>query len=120
MSKTFGRYLVEKDGFLEIDPAKVERDARYDGKWVLRTNAELTPVEGARLYKKEVGIDIVATQYPPRHTLIGPGMLSGGRSSGHERRRLRSVRSRSRSLASAAMTHRPFRPPSCRARTQPR
>jgi hypothetical protein len=56
-SGTFGRYLVEKNGFLEIDPARVERDARYDGKWVLRTNADLTPVEAAKLYKKEVGIE---------------------------------------------------------------
>lgn len=57
VSKSFGRYLVERDGFLEIDPQKVETDARYDGKWVLRTNAKMTPVETARLYKKEVGIE---------------------------------------------------------------
>lgn len=57
VSRSFGRYLVEKDGFLEIDANKVEADARYDGKWVLRTNAKLTPIEAARLYKKEIGIE---------------------------------------------------------------
>jgi hypothetical protein len=56
-SGTFGRYLVEKDGFLEIDPAKVKKDERYDGKWVIRTNTNLPKEEVARLYKKEVGIE---------------------------------------------------------------
>jgi hypothetical protein len=56
-SGSFGRYLVEQDGFLEIDPAKVAKDERYDGKWVIRTNAKLTTEEAARLYKKEVGVE---------------------------------------------------------------
>ena len=57
VNKSFGRYLVEQDGFLQIDAAKVERDARYDGKWVMRTNAALSAVETAHLYKQEVGIE---------------------------------------------------------------
>jgi hypothetical protein len=56
-SGSFGRYLVEKDGLLAIDPKKVEADARYDGKWVLRTNTTLPKLEVARLYKLEVGVE---------------------------------------------------------------
>lgn len=54
---SLGRYLIEKDGYVEIDEETVARDARYDGKWVLRTNAPLEPAEAALLYKKEVGIE---------------------------------------------------------------
>lgn len=57
VSKSFGRYLVEKDGFLSIDLEAVEKDARYDGKWVVRTNTTLSAVETARLYKEEVAIE---------------------------------------------------------------
>lgn len=59
-SKTFGRYVSEENGLVVLDPAKVERDARYDGKWVLRTNltSEQAPKEEvARLYRLEVGIE---------------------------------------------------------------
>jgi len=59
-SQTFGRYLSEVDGFLVIDSAKVKRDDRYDGKWVLRTNLSARDVpkeEVAQLYKKEGAIE---------------------------------------------------------------
>jgi hypothetical protein len=41
-NKGYRRYLSSKDspGF-RIDEAKIAEDARYDGKWVLRTNTEL-------------------------------------------------------------------------------
>ena len=35
-----------------IDPAKVKADARYDGKWVLRTNTSLRAEEVALTYKQ--------------------------------------------------------------------
>ena len=38
-------------GFV-IDEAKVVEDARYDGKWVLRTNTELDSAEVALQYKQ--------------------------------------------------------------------
>jgi hypothetical protein len=55
--KTFGRYLKEHDGHLILDTAKVKADARYDGKWVLRTNTALPADEVARLYKKQSGVE---------------------------------------------------------------
>lgn len=60
VSGTFGRYLSEVGGFLAIDPKKVVRDERYDGKWVLRTNlssAQASTEEVARLYRQEVSIE---------------------------------------------------------------
>jgi hypothetical protein len=37
-NRAYKRYLAEKDGVLVVSDAKVRRDARNDGKWVLRTN----------------------------------------------------------------------------------
>lgn len=51
-NRGFRRYLrVEKDA-MRVDPKKVEAEARYDGKWVLRTNTTLPAAEGARQYKQ--------------------------------------------------------------------
>jgi len=52
-NKGYRRYLSGSDspGF-RIDEAKVAEDARYDGKWVLRTNTELDPAEVALQYKR--------------------------------------------------------------------
>ena len=36
----------------EIDEEKVRREARYDGIWVLQTDAEMTAAEGALKYKE--------------------------------------------------------------------
>jgi hypothetical protein len=51
-NKGYRRYLGGggPDHFL-IDEAKVAEDARYDGKWVLRTNTELDSAEVALQYK---------------------------------------------------------------------
>ena len=43
--------MAEK-GTFRIDPNKVKEEARYDGKWVLRTNTELPAAEVALQYKK--------------------------------------------------------------------
>ncbi len=39
-------------GHFRIDEAKVAEDARYDGKWVLRTNTDLDTAEVALQYKQ--------------------------------------------------------------------
>ena len=36
----------------QVDEAKIAEDARYDGKWVLRTNTELGSDEVALQYKQ--------------------------------------------------------------------
>jgi hypothetical protein len=52
-NKGYRRYLSGRDspGF-RIDEAKVAEEARYDGKWVLRTNTELDSAEVALQYKQ--------------------------------------------------------------------
>jgi transposase len=52
-NKGYRRYLkVEGDSHFAIDEAKLKEEARYDGKWVLRTNTQLTTAEVALQYKK--------------------------------------------------------------------
>ena len=52
-NKGYRRYLSGGDstGFA-IDEAKIAEDARYDGKWVLRTNTDLDAAEVASQYKR--------------------------------------------------------------------
>jgi hypothetical protein len=52
-NKGYRRYLSGGDspGF-RIDEAKIVEDARYDGKWVLRTNTDLDTAEVALQYKR--------------------------------------------------------------------
>jgi transposase len=52
-NKGYRRYLSSEDspGFA-IDEAKIAEDARYDGKWVLRTNTDLDTAEVALQYKR--------------------------------------------------------------------
>jgi hypothetical protein len=52
-NKGYRRYLSGRDspGF-RIDEAKIAEDARYDGKWVLRTNTESDATEVALQYKQ--------------------------------------------------------------------
>jgi hypothetical protein len=51
-NKGFRRYLKIDKGAARIDEAKVKADARYDGKWVLRTNTELSAEQVALKYKQ--------------------------------------------------------------------
>jgi Transposase DDE domain len=47
-NKGYRRYLSGSDSpHFEVDEAKIAEDARYDGKWVLRTNTELDTQEVA-------------------------------------------------------------------------
>jgi len=52
-NKGYRRYLCSTgpDHF-QVDEAKVAEEARYDGKWVLRTNTELDAAEVALQYKR--------------------------------------------------------------------
>src|SRR5512140_1095840 len=52
-NKGYRRYLSGRDSpHFRIDEAKVAEDARYDGKWVLRTNTELDSAAVALQYKR--------------------------------------------------------------------
>ena len=52
-NKGYRRYLtIEGDGHFAIDEAKIAEEARYDGTWVLRTNAALSAAEVALQYKR--------------------------------------------------------------------
>jgi hypothetical protein len=52
-NKGYRRFLKnpEGDGFA-IDRAKIEEDAKFDGVFVLRTNAHLSPLEAMLVYKQ--------------------------------------------------------------------
>ena len=50
-NKGFARFVRVQKGSVSIDPAAVEADARYDGKFVLRTSTALPAAEVARAYK---------------------------------------------------------------------
>jgi hypothetical protein len=52
-NKGYRKYLSTRPGGgFEIDREKVERDARFDGKWVLQTDTDLSAVECALKYKE--------------------------------------------------------------------
>src|SRR6476646_8030575 len=52
-NKGYRRYLSGSDSpHFEVDEAKLAEDARYDGKWVLRTNTDLDSAEVALQYKQ--------------------------------------------------------------------
>ncbi len=50
-NRGFRRYLIAGKDALRIDYNKVREEARYDGKWVLRTNTALPAAEVALQYK---------------------------------------------------------------------
>jgi transposase len=56
-NRGFRRYLRVEKGALWIDPRKVEAEARYDGKWVLRTNHSLPAAEVALQYKRLLQVE---------------------------------------------------------------
>jgi hypothetical protein len=52
-NKGYRRYLSGSDtSHFQIDEAKIAADARYDGKWVLRTNTDLDVAAVALQYKR--------------------------------------------------------------------
>jgi transposase len=50
-NRGYRRYLRVEPGALTLDRTKINEDARYDGKWVLRTSTELPAEEVALAYK---------------------------------------------------------------------
>ena len=51
-NKGYRRYLRSEGKDFTIDAEKVAEEARYDGKWVLRTNTDLSAEEVALKYKQ--------------------------------------------------------------------
>ena len=51
-NKGYRKYLKASRGSFDIDRAKAEGEARYDGKWVLRTNTKLETADVALKYKQ--------------------------------------------------------------------
>ncbi|MFQ6117374.1 MAG: IS1634 family transposase [Candidatus Bipolaricaulia bacterium] len=51
-NREFRKYLQAERDAVRIDYEKVKGEARYDGKWVLRTNTELPAAEVALQYKQ--------------------------------------------------------------------
>jgi len=52
-NKGYRRFLANPEGGgFSIDRAKVEEDAKFDGMFVLRTNASLSPLEAMLVYKQ--------------------------------------------------------------------
>jgi hypothetical protein len=56
-NRGFRRYLRLEKGALRIDRRKVESDAHYDGKWVLRTNSLLSSADVALQYKRLLQVE---------------------------------------------------------------
>jgi DDE family transposase len=50
-NRGYRRYLRVAPGALALDRSKIDEDARYDGKWVLRTSTDLPADEVALAYK---------------------------------------------------------------------
>lgn len=50
-NKGYRRFLKSQGAHFEIDEAKVQEEARYDGLWVLRTDTEFEPMVVALAYK---------------------------------------------------------------------
>jgi Transposase DDE domain len=52
-NKGYRRYLkVEGESHFAIDETKLKEEARFDGRWVLRTTTELSALDAALQYKK--------------------------------------------------------------------
>ena len=51
-NKGYRRYLKKRKGGFEIDEQKMQAEARFDGKWVLRTNLDLPTSDTALKYKQ--------------------------------------------------------------------
>jgi hypothetical protein len=51
-NRGFRKYLKVTRGSVAVDAAKVEREERFDGKWVLRTNLDLDAADVAVAYKQ--------------------------------------------------------------------
>lgn len=53
-NKGYRKFLKSKSGGFEIDRAKIDEEARYDGKWVLRTNLDDLDADQVALKYKQL------------------------------------------------------------------
>jgi hypothetical protein len=61
-NKGYRRFLTTpEENHFAIDRAKAEEDAKFDGVFVLRTNADLSPLEAMIVYKRLWVVDIDQT-----------------------------------------------------------
>jgi transposase len=51
-NKGYRKYLTLDRDTVAVNQAKIEEEARYDGKWVLKTNTDLTAEQAALKYKE--------------------------------------------------------------------
>ncbi len=51
-NKGYRKFLKTCSGGFEVDEAKIDSEARFDGKWVLQTDTDLTATECALKYKE--------------------------------------------------------------------
>jgi len=51
-NRGYRKYLKQSKAKFEVDEAKIKQEARYDGKWVLRTNTDLAAADVALKYKQ--------------------------------------------------------------------
>jgi len=58
-NKGYRRYLKVDSDYITIDEKKIEEEARYDGKWVLRTNTTLPAEVVALKYKELIQVEQV-------------------------------------------------------------
>ncbi len=56
-NKGYRRYLKVESDCVALDEQKIEEEARYDGKWVLRTNTELAAPMVALKYKELIRVE---------------------------------------------------------------
>ena len=56
-NRGYRRFVRVKKGAVTLDPKKIEADARYDGKFVLRTNSALSADEVAIQYKRLLTVE---------------------------------------------------------------
>jgi transposase len=51
-NRGYRKYVKQRQAKFEVDEAKIHEEARYDGKWVLRTNTDLATADVALKYKQ--------------------------------------------------------------------
>ena len=51
-NRGYRKYLTRGKARFEVDEAKIQKEARYDGKWVLRTNTDLPAADVGLKYKQ--------------------------------------------------------------------
>jgi hypothetical protein len=77
-NRGFARFVRVQKGAVSLDRAAIERDARLDGKFVLRTNTALDPADVARAYKSLWRVERTFRR-PRARWRCGPSSIIGTR-----------------------------------------